>query len=230
MTDICFEKAIQTLYDIQTAESLHLEEQTKNAEISFSENFEKQMKKLIHRREKPYYVLINTTAKRVAVIVLLIIIAFTSTTIGVAKIYQPFADFIMEIFDDHTLFRPNHSTQTSSVDPLAEWKAYTPSYIPEGFEVNNRMTGFEYDFKRYLSKEGHFFIEQCAVYNGHISIDTEGISVEDIYINEIKGIYYENKGENTIILLINNNCITIQGNIDKSELVNIAISLNLEEK
>ena len=230
MTDVCFEKAIQTLYEIQTAESLHLEEQTKNTEISFSEKFETQMRKLIHRREKPYYVLINTAAKRVAVIILLIIIAFTSTTIGVAKIYQPFEDFIMEIFDDHTLFRPNHSSQTSSTDPLAEWKVYTPSYIPEGFEVKNRMTGFEYDFKRYSSKEGFFFIEQCAVYNGHISIDTEGVCVEDIYINGIKGIYYENKGEKTIILLTNNNCITVQGNIDKNELINIANSLNFEEK
>ena len=230
MTDICFEKAIQTLYDIQTAESLRLEEQTKVTEISFSEKFETQIKKLIHRREKQYYVLINTVAKRVAMIILAVIITTVSATIGIAAIYQPFADFIMEIFDDHTLIRPNPDNQTSSVDPLSKWKAYTPSYIPEGFEVKNRMTGFEYDFKRYSSKEGFFFIEQCAVYNGHISIDTEGVCVEDIYINGIKGIYYENKGEKTIILLTNNNCITVQGNIDKNKLINIANSLNIEEK
>ena len=87
MTDICFEKAIQTLYDIQTAESLRLEEQTKNTEISFSEKFENQMKKLINRREKPYYVLINTAAKRVAMIILVAVITVVSTTIGIAAIY-----------------------------------------------------------------------------------------------------------------------------------------------
>lgn len=230
MTDICFEKAIQTLYDIQTAESLHLEEQTKNTEISFSENFEKQMNKLIHRREKPYYVLINTATKRVAVIILAVIITTVSATIGIAAIYQPFADFIMEIFDDHTLFRPNHSSQISSTDPLTEWKAYTPSYIPEGFEVETETTDWEYRYVMYSETDRFFWIEQLSQYNGQVLIDTEGTSIEDIYINGIKGIYYENKGEKTIILLTNNNCITVQGNIDKNELVNIANSLNFEEK
>ena len=230
MTDICFEKAIQTLYDIQTAESLRLEEQTKNTEISFSEKFEKQMNKLVHRREKPYYVLINTAAKRVAVIILAAVITTVSATIGIAAIYQPFADFIMEIFDDHTLFRPNHSTQTSSTDPLAEWKSYTPSYIPEGFEVETETTDWEYRYVMYTSTDTFFWIEQLSQYNGQVLIDTEGTSIEDIYINGIKGIYYESKGEKTIILLTNNNCITVQGNIDKNELINIANSLNLEEK
>ena len=230
MTDICFEKAIQTLYDIQTAESLRLEEQTKNTEISFSEKFEKQMKKLIHRREKPYYVLINTAAKRVAMIILVAVITVVSTTIGIAAIYQPFADFIMEVFEDHTLFRPNHNNQTSSADPFAEWKSYTPSYIPKGFDVKTEVTDWEYIHTVYSSDEQFFWIEQYSNYNGNISIDTEGTSIEDIYVSGVKGIYYENKGERRIMFLFRDTTITIHGNIDKNELINIAISLNLEEK
>lgn len=232
MTDICFEKAIQTLYEIQTAESLRLEEQTKNTEISFSEKFEKQMKKLIHRREKPYYVLINTAVKRVAVIILAAVITTVSATIGIAAVYQPFADFIMEIFDDHTLFRPNHNNQTSSVDPLAEWKVYTLSYIPEGFEVENEYEDWSEVYVKYSNSSGEFFAVKQLWYDDstRIDIDTEGTVVEDISILGVNGIYYENKGEKIICFTYNSVFVILNGNIDKNELVNIAISLNLEEK
>lgn len=232
MTDISFEKAIQTLYSIQTAESLRLEEQTRSTEISFSEKFETQMKKLIHRREKPYYVLINTAAKRVAMIILVAVITFVSTTIGIAKIYQPFADFIMEIFDDHTLFRPNRTDQTSSTDPLAEWKSYTPSYIPEGFEVENEYEDWSEVYVKYSNSSGEFFAIKQLWYDDstRIDIDTEGTVVEDISILGVNGIYYENKGEKIICFTYNSVFVILNGNIDKNELVNIAISLNLEEK
>ena len=232
MTDICFEKAIQALYDIQTAESLCLEERTKNAEISFSEKFEKQMKKLIHRREKPYYVLINTAVKRVAMIILVAVITVVSTTIGIAAIYQPFADFIMEIFDDHTLFRPSHSNQTSSTDPLAEWKAYTPSYIPKGFEVENKYEDWSEVYVKYSDGSGKFFAIKQLWYDDstRIDIDTEGTVVETVSILGTDGIYYENKGEKIICFTYNSVFVILNGNIDKNELINIAISLNLEEK
>lgn len=232
MTEICFEKTIQTLYDIQTAESLRLEEQTKNAEISFSEKFENQMKKLINRREKPYYVLINTAVKRVAMIILAAVITVVSTTIGIAAIYQPFADFIMEIFDDHTLFRPNHSNQTSSTDPLAEWKSYIPSYIPEGFEVEMEYKDILDSSIMYTDGKGFFFQINQSYYDGgtQIAIDTENTTIEDVYIGNVKGVYYENKGERTLMVLYKNSHIDIYGNIDKKELINIANSLNLEEK
>ncbi len=231
MTDICFEKAIQSLYDIQTAESLCLEEQTKNTEIFFSEKFEKLMNKLIHRREKPYYVLINTAAKRVAVIILAAVITTVSATIGIAAIYQPFADFIMEIFDDHTLFRPNPDNQTSSVDPLAEWKAYTPSYIPKGFEVTNQSTDDYSSFIRYSNQKGeNFRIIQTLAGGAGTYLDTESAEGEYINIDGIEIFYYENKGENRIFFKKGVTMIFVNGNIDKNELINIAISLNLEEK
>ncbi len=229
MTDICFEKAIQSLYDIQTAESLCLEEQTKNTEISFSEKFEKQMNKLIHRREKPYYVLINTAAKRVAVIILLIIIAFTSTTISVAKIYQPFEDFIMEIFDDHTLFRPNRNNQSG--DPLAEWKAYTPSYIPEGFEVTNQSTDDYSSFIRYSNEKGkNFRIIQTMAGGAGTSLDTEGVEGEYINVNGTEIFYYDNKDENHLFFKKGVTLIFIHGNISKDELLKIAVSMRVKSE
>ncbi len=229
MTDVCFEKAIQTLYEIQTAESLHLEEQTKNTEISFSEKFETQMRKLIHRREKPYYVLINTAVKRVAVIILAAVITFATTTIGIANIYQPFADFIMEVFDDHTLFRPNRNNQSG--DPLAEWKAYTPSYIPEGFEVTNQSTDDYSSFIRYSNEKGkNFRIIQAMAGGAGTSLDTEGVEGEYINVNGTEIFYYENKDENHLFFKKGVTLIFIHGNISKDELLKIAVSMRVKSE
>ncbi len=231
MTDICFEKAIQTLYSIQTAESLRLEEQTKVIEISFSEKFEKQMKKLIHRREKPYYVLINTAAKRVAMIILVAVITFVSTTIGIAKIYQPFADFIMEIFEDHTLFKQKPYDSALSADPLAEWKEYKLPITPDGFIVETYVSQPFYSEKKYVNSDGEYVvIIQSLLANSQSGFDTEGTEGEFIKVGNIDAFTFENKGETRIYIPYKSNSISIYGNIDKNELINIAISLNLEEK
>lgn len=230
MTEICFEKAVQKLYDMQTAEALRLEEQAQHTEILFSENFKTKMQKLIRRREKPYYVLINTVAKRVAVIILAIIITAVSATIGTAAIYQPFADFIMEIFDDHTLFRPKPDNQASSVDILAEWKEYSPSYIPEGFEINKQSRDDYSSFVNYSNEKGKNFRIIQTLSGGQTSLDTEGVTGEFINVNETEIFYYENKGECRTFFKKGVTLIFVNGNIDKNEIINIAVSLKFEEK
>ncbi len=231
MTDVCFEKAIQTLYEIQTAESLRLEEQTKNTEIFFSEKFEKQMKKLIHRREKPYYVLINTAVKRVAVIILAAVITTVSATIGIAAVYQPFADFIMEIFEDHTLFKQKPYDSASSADPLDEWKEYKLSKTPDGFIVETCVPQPFYSEKKYVNNDGEYFvIIQSLLSNSQSGFDTEGTEGEFIKVGNIDAFTFENKGEARIYIPYKSNSISIYGNIDKNKLINIANSLNFEEK
>ena len=108
------------------------------------------------------------------------------------------------------------------------WVPRVLTKIPQGFKLVNETKDWEYIFSRYSSDEKTFFIEQFSTYNGHISIDTEGTSIEEINISGIKAIYYENKGENTILFFLGDVCIIIQGNIDKSELIDIALSLKIE--
>ena len=74
-------------------------------EHQFSESFEKNMRKLIRRRKKPYYRFINTAGKRVAVIVTAFITLSLTTVMSVEALRTPFLDFIMSIFLDHSEVR-----------------------------------------------------------------------------------------------------------------------------
>lgn len=137
----------------------------------------------------------------------------------------------MEVFDDHTLFRPSPNNQTSYVDPLAEWKEYRPSYVPEGFEVATHNSGLRNSYINYTNENGGYFrIIQGMANGAHITLDTENTDGEYIDIGEIEMFYYENKGERHIFFKYGVNSIFLHGNIDKNELINIATSLNFEEK
>ena len=68
----------------------------------FSLEFEKQMDKLIKRRRKPYYSMVNTVGKRVAVIILAFFIVSFTTVMSVEALRKPFLKFITNMFSTHS--------------------------------------------------------------------------------------------------------------------------------
>ena len=115
-----------------------------------------------------------------------------------------------------------------SLEDSSGWVPRVLTKIPQGFKLVKETKDWEYIFSRYSSDEKTFFIEQFSTYNGQILIDTEGTSIEEIKLSRIKAIYYENKGENTLMFFLGDVCIIIQGNIEQSELIDIALSLKIE--
>ena len=73
-----------------------------NNDHEFSDEFARKMDKLIGRRKKPYYQMINTTSKRAACIFAVIFIAAFTTIMSVSALRNAFKDFFMSIFSDHS--------------------------------------------------------------------------------------------------------------------------------
>ena len=65
----------------------------------FSADFEKKMQKLIKRRNKPYYKIINTVGKRVACIIVIVLIASSVTVLSVDALRNAVADFFVSIYE-----------------------------------------------------------------------------------------------------------------------------------
>lgn len=88
------------LYNKELCESLPSEEELKS--ITFSDAFEKKMKKLISMQKKSYYYMINTVGKRVAIILLTLFISLTATTFSVKALRESVIEFIIETFEKFT--------------------------------------------------------------------------------------------------------------------------------
>ena len=102
------------------SDSLPTDEELKD--ITFSEDFENKMQKLIKMQKKSYFHLINTVGKWVAVIILAIMISLTATTFGVKAIRESVIKFITETFEKFTAV----SVEDDEIDTRVEFVKSPP--------------------------------------------------------------------------------------------------------
>ncbi len=99
MSNENFKKALSDALKVDYEDSIPNIEEHK-----FSPEFEKKMKRLINRRNKPYYRIINTVGKRVACIAIIILITSSVTVMSVKALRNAFVDFVVKIYKNFQLF------------------------------------------------------------------------------------------------------------------------------
>ncbi|HBT65677.1 MAG TPA: hypothetical protein DEB10_13555, partial [Ruminococcaceae bacterium] len=89
---------------------------------------------------------------------------------------------------------PDESTLTE----IEEY--FTPQYIPEGYVLKTREELNMAYLCEYVNDDGSDLIYNQMLFNeSKMMIDTEGTVTEDIMINGIIGIFFNNKGYDNII-------------------------------
>lgn len=84
-------------------------------------------------------------------------------------------------------------------------------------------------FLYYIDEEGQeIAVEQFTLSVG-MAVDTEGITTEEITINNMKGIIYSKRGLTTIIVNDNSYVHLISGYESREELIKVAESLYIRE-
>ncbi len=195
---------------------------------TFSPKFEKRMNKLIRRRKKPYYKIINTAGKRVAVIVGFFVIISFSTIMSVDALREAFKNFFVSIFEKFSIVRSSdESSSPDSIEAIYTITSglgkYTISY-QEQDEISNNTV--------YEDEDGHT-IDFCQYVKSAYDtmINTENTVIESIDINGKEAmIYRDNHNYHIIIWDIGDYIITINSNIGKDELISIAKSVQKAEK
>lgn len=211
------------LYNQKLCESLPDDEELKD--ITFSEEFENKMQKLIRAQKKSYYYMINTVGKRVAIIVLAIIISLTATTFSVKALREVVLDFITQIFDTHT-----EVTVTDGNLPMTpEFVKTQPQYVPNGFEIKVNEDYDEACRIVYRNSDGVSINYMQQINGGSpMSTDTEGVTFETIKINSLEGIIYNNKDVNKIVFGNDEYFFTLRSDISMDELIKMAESIPIE--
>ena len=110
----------------------------KSEEHIFSEKFERKMSKLIKRRKKPYYMLINTVGKRVACFIIGIIIASSLTIMNVDALRDAFVKFVVNIFEKFSIVQ--------SAD-----QSNSPQTIEDIYVITYDLSDFSIDYEEYDS-------------------------------------------------------------------------------
>lgn len=194
---------------------------------SFSAEFEGKMKRLI-KKANIKYININKFRIRKSIVASLLIIIIAAASMGVEAIRLPVVRLTEKIYKEFSeiLFENKDNIDV----PQKIEDVYIPAYIPKGYtlkeEVNNMRSMY---FLIYTNnKEQEISVEQFTLSVG-MAVDTEGITTEDITINEMSGIIYTKRGLTTIIVNDNSYVHLVSGYESREELIKVTESLYIRE-
>lgn len=216
----------KALYDALTPEYDNLIHDTIEEHV-FSAKFEKKMKKLIKRRKKPYYRIINTVGKRVACAVLAFLVASSATVLSVKALREAVADFFISIYEKFSTIQSADETGT------------TPETIEDIYEITYDLSGFTIDYEDYneysrnISYVNDDILIDFQQYTKEMydeNVNTEGANISTIIINSYEAIYFRDNHQYDCMIWDNGDyIIVLYSNIGKNALINIAESVQKVE-
>ena len=225
MSESKFEMALS---EFMCAEGEELMIENEVIEHEFSLSFEKKMEKLINRRRKPYFRMINTVGKRVACIAACAFIVSSASLMSVDAVREAVFGFIMNIFEDH-----------SDIKTFDDDKH--PDIIEDIYEITYDLSGYIVDFKDYhedhritcyikadTNNQIDFYQFTSSAFN--MRINTEEAEINHINIDEQDMIYYfDNLGFHNLIWDNGEYIFMISSNSTKEEIIEMMKSIKKVE-
>ncbi|MDE5830275.1 MAG: DUF4367 domain-containing protein [Clostridia bacterium] len=195
-------------------------------EHKFSPKFEKKMKKLINRRSKPYYRIINTAKKRTACATVVILVASSVTIMNVDALRNTFSDFFVSIYKKFSTVQPVED----DIVPTTLEDIYEMTYDLDNFEI---VYNDKDEFSRYLTyikEDTIIYFSQYTKNKYNPDINTEDSDVTTIDINGHEAIYFiDNHNYYNLIWDNGDYIISLSSNINKNALIDIAKSVKKVE-
>lgn len=222
MKESNFEKA---LYDALAPE---YESAMQNVadEHEFSPEFEKKMKKLIKRRSKPYYRIINTAGKKTACAAVVFLIVSSVTIMNVDALRNTFSDFFVDIHEKFSAVQPvEDDTAPETLEEI-----YAITYNLNGFEiVYNKENEYSY-YITYAKDDTVIYFSQHTKEMYNPNINTENAEILTIDINGHEAIYFiDNNNYYNLIWDNGDYIISLGSNIGENALIDMAESVQKVE-
>ena len=194
---------------------------------SFSSGFEKKMKQLI-KKAKIKYISINRFRIRRSIAAASLILIILTASMSVEAVRMPIIRLTEKIYTEFSEIIFENEDNIEVPEKIEE--VYVPSYIPEGYTLKeevNDMRSMHFFF--YTNEEGQELSVEQLVLGVHMSVDTEGITTEEITINGLSGIIYTKRGLTSIIVNDNRYVHFISGYESREELIKIVESLHVRK-
>lgn len=193
----------------------------------FSPGFENRMNKLVKRRNRSYYMMINTAGKRIACIAGIVFIVSFSTVMSVSALREAFKDLFINIYKRFSVVRAAEDvTSPEKIEDI-----YGITVDQSGYEVIYNDLDDHTNNIIYSDKDNNIIdFSQYVKSEFDMGINTESAEITHININGKEAVYYEdNRGYNTIIWDNGDYIIMISASIGEDALKDIANSVQKVE-
>lgn len=219
------EKVLAALEEYVRRQNALLPDEETLSGVTLSEGFHLRMRRLLARRKRGFYVLFGTAGRRVASITVAVLVAATVTTVSVEALREPVAQFFTQVFERFTqVFFVDDTPDT----PEVEMAKRAPTYVPEGYTVEQEMDLGTYYKITYVNENGEKLrFAQGWKRAGEMIADTENIQYTEIVVGDYQGVTYSNKEINTVVFSDEEYTYTLSGPLGTDELVKIAESIKI---
>ena len=166
-------------------ENLHLDTLE---EVIPSTRYRKRMERLIKRQKQPYWRYVNTVGKRVAILV--VAIALTSALpMGVSAVREPVVEFFVNVYEKFVEFFYDEDDIARAPEEIE--KVYTLGYVPEGYELEQRVV-FDKRVKTiWKNSLGETIVFSQLLFENFHSMDSEFSNYKRITIFDIDIAFIE---------------------------------------
>ncbi len=197
------------------------------AYITFPQDFEERMYRIIRREKCGYYVMFGNIKRSVASVLLMLLAGMTIATFSVRALREPVVRFITEVFESFTsvLFMNDEPREI-----VREMKTVVPAYIPEGYVVVSE-TKMDITYRVvYGNADTDVEIMYTQRWNGKgfLGANTENIEHHAVSINGQDGIAYMQDNYTTVMFIYGEYTFTVTSTLTEKELLQIAASIPLE--
>ena len=170
----------------------------------------------------------SLTGQRKRVLLAAIILATVLSVFSIAAAREAVFGFFVQVYEKFStiIFNSGAADPTETADPSEIGDGMKePSDLPAGYVETFRQETTKYCEVIYTHADGSelSFIRQLSN-NMQMIIDSENIHTEDILIGQTKGLYFSNKGMQSIVWQDDLYVYQLSGNFTKEELINLANS------
>ena len=188
----------------------------------FSRDFERKIQKLIRKSKKSNTAMGWIAWRRRAVALVAAIIILFASAMSVPAVRASVIEFITEVYEKFTHIFFDESQ--SPWDAPGEFVRHEPTYIPEGFELVNKITNglvlMEYE------KENDFIsYSQQRLENVSMHINTEGVELEELEFKGFSAKYYSNRGVQNLLWHDGKYMYMVSSTLDRATVFKIADSV-----
>ena len=193
------------------------------------------MDKLIRKRKRPYYKLVNTAAKKVALFTIVFLSVSVITVLKVDALRSFFKDLIVKPFTDHS----HITTGSVSEDPTESDTVIYPDKIESKYDITSDMSGYKREIISdnemarllvYSKNDIVVSVYQHTIPDFVSDVNTENSEIDHIDINGKEAIgFLDNQNYYTLIWNNGEYVIQISSNIGKDALIEIAKSVQKVE-
>lgn len=180
-------------------------------DYEFSKSFEKEMNRLIDKmRKNKYHKLTKKTMQILLIAAIILLFATTAFAIPSSRKH------IIKQFKDH------FSYSVAEIDDVENVKGIAVGYMPDGFEINNEYISEKEILQEYVCKNNWVNVDKSSI---DFSVNIDLSDKELMVINNIEYLYFNTGSTNGMIWNNGLYIYTVSGNIEKEELIKIALEI-----